>query len=121
MIFTIHELRLVVKVVIFDLEKELKMQKESCCQRGWQHRAFQLKGQLLQRGGVGDAGQYCGDIQGRRKSGNRAQFRTPPTFFSWVPMDPSIACLIIDFLYKVVDSKANYSKPWKLLHTTQEL
>ena len=43
-IFTIHELRLVVKVMIFNLEKELEMQKESCRQRGWQRRAFQLRG-----------------------------------------------------------------------------
>ena len=31
-VFTIYELRLVVKVVIFNLQKELEMQNESCCQ-----------------------------------------------------------------------------------------
>ena len=65
-IFTIHELRLVVKVMIFNLEKELEMNRESCRRRGWQHRALQLRGQLLQRGGVGGAGQHCGDFQGSR-------------------------------------------------------
>ena len=42
-IFTIHELRLVVKVMIFNLREELEM-KESCRRRGWQRRAFQLRG-----------------------------------------------------------------------------
>ena len=58
-IFTIYELRLVVKVMIFNLEKELEMNIESCRRRGWQHRALQLRGQLLQRGGVGEAGEHC--------------------------------------------------------------
>ena len=53
---------------ICNFKEELKMQmeKEFCHRRGWQHRALQLRGQLLQRGGVGGAGQHCGDFQGSR-------------------------------------------------------
>ena len=120
--FTIYELRLVVKVVIFNLEKELEMQRESCRRRGWQQRALQLRGQLFQRGGVGGAGEHCGDFQGSRCwVDSWVPGCAPLTVYSWVPRGPSVAYLIIDFLYKVADSAANYSKPWKLLHTTQKL
>ena len=109
---------------ICNFKEELKMQmeKEFCHRRGWQHRALQLRGQLLQRGGVGGAGQHCGDFQGSRCwVDSWVPGCAPSTVYSWVPRGPSVACLIIDFLNKVADSAANYSKPWKLIHTTQKL
>ena len=126
-IFTIYELRLVVKVVIFNLEKELEMHTESCRQRGWQRRAFQLRGQLLQRGGVDVAGEHCGDLQGSRCRVDTVGCQVVSTVDRLLLGSEGSkfalegASCIIDFLYKVVDSSANYSKPWKLLHTTQEL
>ena len=112
-IFTIHELRLVVKVVIFNLEKELEMHTESCRQRGWQCRAFQLRGQLLQRGGVDVAVEHCGDLQGSRCRVNTVgcQVVAPLTVFSWVLRGPSL-------LWKEPPASSTSSARWWTLQPT---
>ena len=122
--FTIYELRLVVKVVIFNLEKELEMNRESCRRRGWQHRALQLRGQLLQRGGVGGAGQHCGDFQGSRCWVDSwvpgCEHRRPSTpGFRGVPVLPASSRLPLQG--GVLFSFSQLQQVRALIHTTQWL
>ena len=102
---------------IFSFKEELGMpsQKESCCQQGGHGRALQLRGQLLQRGGVGEAGEHCRVLQRRRNvqvgkdchgrlldMGAKAKevAKAPLTPCSWVSEGSQCCLFIVDFLWQ---------------------